>query len=209
MSTRDIFPVTIYETKFDGFESIQSKIIEVLRPLFNNNIAVGNQYYDKDKNPIFIRTEPNLQGNKDLKPVTDFIEHHAKIYWKTLNLTSKIDPYVMQMWANDVPPGGFTPAHTHVPVPMGGVFYVDADSEMGNLYLEDPLETIRGQMPFDAEQGYRPYIPVEEIKVETGKLVIFPGWLRHHVRSNMSNNNRLIVGFNIGAWRTWLPNPYQ
>jgi uncharacterized protein (TIGR02466 family) len=205
MSTRDIFPVTIYETKFDNFEEIQSEIIEAVRPLFNNNIASGNQYFDKDGNPIFVRTEPNLQGVEELKPVTDFIEHHAKVYWEALNLTNKIDPYVMQMWANDVPPGGFTPAHTHIPVPVGGVFYVEADPKMGNLYLEDPLETTRGQMPYDHQ--YRPYLPVEEIKVETGKLVIFPGWLRHHVRSNTSEKNRLIIGFNIGSWRQWLPKP--
>ena len=205
MSTRDIFPVTIYETKFENFESIQQTIIDKLRPLFKDNIASGNQYFDKDKKPIFVRTDPNLQNNEDLKPITDFIEHHSKIYWKELGLSNKIDPYVMQVWANDVPPGGFTPAHTHIPVPVGGVFYVEADPMMGNLYLEDPLETTRGQMPYDHQ--YRPYLPVEEIKVETGKLIIFPGWLRHHVRSNMSTSNRLIIGFNVGAWRQWLPKP--
>lgn len=205
MSTRDIFPVTIYETYFENFSEIQQDIIDKLRPLFKDNIASGNQYYDKDGDPIFVRTDPNLQTREELRPLSDFIEYHAKLYWKELGLSEKIDPYLMQLWANDVPPGGFTPAHTHIPVPLGGVFYVEADEEMGNLFLEDPLETTRGQMPYD--HAFRPYLPVEEIKVETGKLVMFPGWLRHHVRSNMSNNNRLIVGFNIGAWRQWLPKP--
>jgi len=205
MSTRDIFPVTIYETTFDGFNNIQQDIIEKLRPLFDKNIASGNEYYDKDGEPIFVRTDPNLQNKEELRVISDFIEKHAKIYWKELGLSEKIDPYLMQLWANDVPPGGFTPAHTHIPVPLGGVFYVEADEDMGNLFLEDPLETTRGQMPYD--HAFRPYLPVEEIKVETGKLIMFPGWLRHHVRSNMSKNNRLIIGFNIGAWRQWLPKP--
>lgn len=203
MSTRDIFPVKIYETQFENFDSIKDSIKEKLMPLFNNNIAQGNDYFDKDGDPIFVRTEPNLQNNPDLQPITDFVNQHAKIYWQDCNYTTKVDPYVLQMWANDVPPGGFTPAHNHNPVPVAGVFYIDADEEKGNLYLEDPLEMVKGKMPYDFQ--HKPYLYTESITVKSGKLVLFPGWLRHHVRSNRTNQNRVVIGLNVGTWVEFKP----
>lgn len=202
---KEIFPTLIYEAEFENFESIRDDIKQKLMPLFNNNIAQGNNYFDKDGEPIFARTEPNLQAQEELKPITDFINYHAKEYWKACDYTKRIDPYVMQLWANDVPPGGFTPAHNHNPVPIGGVFYVDADEDMGNLFLEDPLEIVKGKMPYDFM--YKPYLYTETIKVKPGKLAMFPGWMRHHVRSNMSKENRIVMGFNVGAWMDFKPNP--
>ena len=202
---RDIFPTQIYEAQWENFENVRSDLKSKLMPLFNDNVAAGNQYYDKDGQPIFKRTDPNLQNRKELQPLTDFLNYHARVYWKACGFTTRVEPYVMQVWANDVPPGGFTPAHNHNPVPIGGAFYVDADSEMGNLYLEDPLEMVKGKQPLDFT--YKPYLWTETISVQPGKVVMFPGWMRHHVRSNMSKENRIVVGFNIGAWLDFKPDP--
>lgn len=196
--TREIFPTLIYEAELEGFDAIVSDMKEKILPLFEDNVAPGNEYFDKDGNPIFKRTPPNLQDNQDLKPIFEFIEHHGIEYWKACGYTTRVEPYIMQAWANDVPPGGFTPAHNHNPVAIGGAFYVDADEKMGNLYLEDPLEIVKGRMPYDFM--YKPYLYTETIKVKPGKLIMFPGWMRHHVRSNRSDSNRIVIGFNIGAW---------
>jgi uncharacterized protein (TIGR02466 family) len=205
MSIRDIFPVKIYETEFENFVEIQQDLRNKIKPLFETNTASGNDYFDKDGQPIFARTNPNIQYNPDLQILKDFINRHVKLYWQACNYTSKVDPYVMQMWANDVPPGGFTPAHNHNPVPIAGVFYVDADEHQGNLYLEDPLEIVKGKMPYDFLE--KPYLYTETITVKPGKLVLFPGWLRHHVRSNRATENRIVVGLNAGAFVEFKPEP--
>jgi uncharacterized protein (TIGR02466 family) len=109
------------------------------------------------------------------------------------------------MWANDIPPGGFTPAHNHNPVPVGGAFYINATPDKGNLYLEDPLEMVHGKAPRD--YMHKPYLYTETITVKPGKLIMFPGWMRHHTRSNMTQENRYVLGFNIGAWLNFMPKP--
>jgi ectoine hydroxylase-related dioxygenase (phytanoyl-CoA dioxygenase family) len=39
----------------------------------------------------------------------------------------------------------------------------------------------------------------EELEVQSGDLIMFPGYLKHSVRPNTTNRDRLILGFNIGC----------
>lgn len=201
---RQIFPTTIYEAEFPNFADIQDRIKAAVQPYFREP-AAGNEYFDGQGNPLIIRSNNELHKDPALKEVADFIEYHAREYWKISELTTRVEPYILQMWANEIPPGGFTPAHNHNPTPIGGAFYIDASPEKGNLYLEDPLEMVLGKQPRDFQ--HKPYLYTETITVKPGKLVMFPGWLRHHTRSNMSKENRYVVGYNIGAWLQFMPKP--
>jgi len=200
MSFRNIFPTTIYENVWQEMPLTKDKLISSLQPYFTNNVADGNQYFDKDGKDIFKRTVPNLHMFPEFKEIVDYIETQGREYWNTLGFTTEQEPYLLQLWANEVPPGGFTPSHNHNPVAIGGVLYVDADSSMGDLYLENPMQMVLGRMPWNWKK--KPYLYTESIKVESGKIVMFPGYLMHHVRSNGSNSNRIVFGFNYGlSWQ--------
>jgi uncharacterized protein (TIGR02466 family) len=201
---RDIFPVRIYEATFEGFDAIQDKITEAIMPYFENP-AAGNEYVTGDGVDLIIRSCNDLHKDPELQVLAEFIEFHVREYWKACGFTKRVEPYILQMWANLLPPGGFTPSHNHNPVMIGGAFYIDATPEKGNLYLEHPLELVEGKMPRD--YTHSPLLFTEQIKVEPGKLILFPGWLRHHTRSNMSPETRCVVGFNAGCWLDFLPKP--
>lgn len=193
----DIFPITIYEAEYIGFESLQADLIKAVLPYFENP-AGGNDYFDGQGNPMIVRTNNEVYQDPAFKPVVDFIEFHGRQYWQHCGYTRRVEPYIIHMWANELPPGGFTPPHNHNPSILSGAFYLDADEVKGDLYLEDPLSTVKGKMPHDFE--HRPYLYTEQIKVKAGKLIMFPGWLYHHTRSNLSQQNRYVLGFNFGAW---------
>lgn len=203
-NTREIFPTKIFEAEFPDFSEIQSDLLNAMLPHFKQP-AGGNEYIDGQGNPLIIRTGNDLHKDPAFATIVEFIEYQACEYWNLSGFTSKVKPYILQMWANEIPPGGFTPAHNHNPTPIGGAFYIDATPNKGNLYLEDPLEMVQGKMPRDFL--HKPYLYTETISVNPGKLVMFPGWLRHHTRSNMTNENRYVLGFNIGAWLNFMPKP--
>jgi uncharacterized protein (TIGR02466 family) len=199
MPTRDLFPTTIYEDQWPVFETVRQDLIDKTLPYFNNNLAPGNDYVDRDGNDIFKRTNPNLHTCPEFKQVVDFIEHHGREYWKILNFTEQEEPYILQLWANEVPPGGFTPPHNHNPVAIGGALYLDADPLKGNIHLEDPMQMVKGRLPYDWQ--YKPYLYTEEVSVSAGKIIMFPGYLMHHVRSNKTDSSRIVFGFNFGlSW---------
>jgi uncharacterized protein (TIGR02466 family) len=196
-SSRDIFPIKIYEADFVGFESIRQLIIDATLPYFKTPVS-GNGYFDGQDNPMIIRTINELHEDPAFNPIVDFIEFHGAQYWKDCGYTKKVKPYVIHLWANELPPGGFTPPHNHNPSILSGVFYLDADAVKGDLNLEDPLGLVKGKMPHDFL--YKPYQYIEKIEVKPGKLVMFPGWLAHHTKSNLSKSSRYVLGFNFGAW---------
>jgi ectoine hydroxylase-related dioxygenase (phytanoyl-CoA dioxygenase family) len=86
------------------------------------------------------------------------------------------------------------------------VFYLDADPNKGNLHLEDPTHFCKERMPYDWQK--KPYVFTEEITAEAGKIVMFPGYLMHHVRSNKSTSNRIAFGFNFGLSWQYKARPY-
>lgn len=203
---RPLFPTYVYEAFWPKFENIRQSLIDKIMPYFENALAPGNDYVDNNGRDIFKRTVPNLHLYPEFKEVIEFIEYHGREYWKIMEWTTQEQPYVLQLWANDVPPGGFTPAHNHNPVAVGGVLYLDADPLKGNLHLEDPMQMVKGRMPYDWQK--KPYLYTEEIDVEAGKLIMFPGWLMHHVRSNRLDSNRIVIGYNFGLTWNYKSRPY-
>jgi hypothetical protein len=119
----DIFPIKIYEAEFPNFQDVKQQLIQDLEPYFSS-LAPGNEYIDSNGNPLIYRTLPNLQDDIKFKPLVDFVEYHGKKYWKELNLTSRVEPYVLHMWSNKIPPGGFTPVHVHTPIHIGTHIYI-------------------------------------------------------------------------------------
>jgi uncharacterized protein (TIGR02466 family) len=203
---RSIFPTLIYEAQYDNFENVQQSLIDRALASFENNLAPGNDYFDKDGNDIFKRTLPNLHLRPEFKDVLEVLDFHGKAYWDSLDLTTQEEPYILQLWANDVPPGGFTASHNHTPIAIGGVMYLDADPLKGNIHLEDPTHMVKERLPYNWQK--KPYVYTEEIQVEAGKIVMFPGYLMHHVRSNRSTTNRIVLGFNYGLSWTYKSKPY-
>jgi uncharacterized protein (TIGR02466 family) len=195
-SIKEIFPIQIYEAEFPNFDRIKQHLLDSLEPHFKT-LAPGNEYVDGNGKPLIYRTLPNLQLDPAFKELIEFVEYHGRIYWKQLNLTSRAEPSALHVWSNKIPPGGFTPTHVHTPIPIASAFYINASDDMGTLEIENPIDTINKLAPRD--NALAPYFDTHQVKVRDGKLAMFPGWMRHFTRSNMSKQDRVVMSFNIGA----------
>jgi uncharacterized protein (TIGR02466 family) len=198
MSTRSIFPIPIYEVDFPDFNTVKDTVFQSVLPYFDDpyeNKRRVDHFSDGETiktlgTKFEVHKEPNLQF------LVDFIEHHCKIYWKECGYTNSVDPYITLMWGILTSKGGFTAPHNHNPWPIAGAFYVNADYGSGDLFLENPLEVLLGKQPIDMDG---PKIYTEKIRVKSGKLVLFPGWMRHHSQANTTNEQRLVLGFAAGS----------
>jgi len=94
--------------------------------------------------------------------------------------------------------GDHTTLHNHRNSILSGVFYLDIpDKNMGKINFErsddisyhlPPLESYNN---FTGERAsYEP---------ETGRVLIFPSWLKHSVDTNRSKKNRISISFNYGV----------
>ena len=128
------------------------------------------------------------------------------------NITDKIDKTIetirnqigvpelklKDFWCNVNTYGDYNVLHNHHGSILSGVFYVDVpDENMGNInfvrsddisYYLPKLEEYNN---FTGERAtYKP---------ETGRVLIFPSWLKHSVDANRSKKNRISVSFNYGV----------
>lgn len=83
-------------------------------------------------------------------------------------------------WFNYAKPGESTGLHDHTELSaLSGVIYLSAKPSSGNLYFHKDGEVDLEIMP------------------SIGKLVLFEPWMRHGVRENLSDQNRLSMAFNL------------
>lgn len=202
---KDIFPVKIYEIDFPEYDKIKDSLIaevkglfdQVDRELYANHRLFNNAYSLEGTREFEYR---DLHKRLQHKDVIEFIQFHVKEYWKALGYTNFHEPNIVHMWSNLTPKGGNIIHHNHSPFEIAGSFYVDADPDMGCLALVDPIESIRGRLPYytneESKQGR--YFFDHLVEPRAGKLVLFPGWLYHKTQVNTSDHERIVLGLNAG-----------
>jgi uncharacterized protein (TIGR02466 family) len=205
--TTDLFAHTIYEVELDGYAAIQASLLDYITANFNSefiNEYTGHDHplragavtkiYDK----FSYSKENKTIDDPNLKLIFDWITHHGNEYWKILNLSQHLNPYILQLWATGVKRGGFVASHNHNPVPVSGVFYLKAEPRLGNLFLENPLDLVLGKSPHHVDQR-TPTRFNYEVQALSGKLVLFPGWMKHFTRPNPTDDLRMSMAVNFGC----------
>lgn len=193
----DIFPTRIYQSTYPKAAELKDtlfpKITEIL-----DAAAINNNTFMQNGTVCSYNTGSDLHNQFPIETaeIVEFVNAAAREYWKVCNYHNELEPFVYQMWANATPKGGWVENHLHGNMPFTAVLYVDASPEQGNLVLENPLDSLLMTQPIGADVQY----PMRyEVPVKTGDLVMFPGYLKHSVKQNITDRTRLIVAFNIGC----------
>jgi len=137
----------------------------------------------------------DMHTRPEFKELVDVLyQMQFEIYQKE-NLAG--EPFLGNMWANLNYPGGSNAMHIHPNSLWSGAYYVAAESTSGNIYFEDPRAVSLMTMPRRTTEQ-----PVNERRIidslpQAGRLIMFPSWVNHGVRENLSNKNRISVSFNF------------
>lgn len=205
----ELFPITVYETEYENYSLIQDELIEYIQSSFHaefineyhghdHPIRNGALYKIYDKYGYVNEGERKIIENPHLKNLHEWIDFHSREYWKALNFSNKLDPYILQLWATATGRGGFVASHNHNPVPIAGVFYLKSSPELGNLFLENPNDLVLGKSAYNTDR-LAPTRFNHEIETVSGKLVLFPGWMKHFTRPNPTDEIRMSMAINFGC----------
>lgn len=135
----------------------------------------------------------NLALKEEWADIASFVENTAKAlvseeYQGNLRITN--------MWATIYPKGAFVPEHIHNNSLYSGVFYVKAKENCGNLVFKDPAYVAKS-MASKLTRGFPTVDIVYTQQVEEGLMVLFPAWLPHSSQPNQSDDDRIIISFNL------------
>jgi hypothetical protein len=190
---KNIFETKIYEAIMPDFD--KQETLDKIMPLFNepsfhiNSEGAGKSTYWQDTG--------QLHKHVDISKILNFVLEHAKIYWKELGYKEPDKICIGHSWANNTPTNGWIRNHNHLPCPVVGSFYINATPEMGNLIVEHPLSSVLAYQPWKNLSHTESYLNTIEVESQSGKLVLFPGYLNHWVHKNTTSENRIGLAFNI------------
>jgi uncharacterized protein (TIGR02466 family) len=204
--TIKLFPIIIFRDFYPRFQQLKDNLFPKLSEIFEET-KHNNNLFMRDGTLCSYHTNSYIhkQFPEETEDVVDFIESSAKRYWDECRYHKDLTPYVFQLWANSTPGGGWIHSHLHGNMPFTGVIYIDASPEQGNLMIENPMDMILMSQPISPDVKYP---MAEELKVKSGDLIMFPGYIKHSVKPNKTDVPRLILGFNIGCYGKYWTNQW-
>jgi uncharacterized protein (TIGR02466 family) len=150
---------------------------------------------DFEKKGVTSFSSGSLTDKPEWKEVVTFIYSFASAMIESVNDAAS-KPAFMNMWTTIYPPGAFVPEHVHSNALLSGVFYAKAPEKCGNLVFRDPASVAK--IMFMRKMGEFPAVDTLHVhEVKTGSMVIFPAWLPHSTEVNESNDDRIIISFNL------------
>ena len=112
--------------------------------------------------------------------------------WDIKNQKTKIT----NMWAIINKGGAANARHHHGNSSLSAAYYVRAPKNSGDIVFYDPRPAPVYSHPISNKPNYLNAMQ-HSISPLEGLLVMFPGYLHHSVNENLSNEERIVISFNI------------
>ena len=103
---------------------------------------------------------------------------------------------ITNMWSIINNRGSSNSTHIHSNCYLSAAYYVKAPKNCGDIVFHDPRE---GKLIRKPKMSHSNNLNAEEVNIQpqAGMLVLFPSYLYHSVRENLSDNERTVISFNI------------
>lgn len=184
MKKHGLFPTDIYEFRLDEEDMWMSdKALDYIKTL---EMSMYNY-------PAGVRTSRgDIHKEEPMLPLIGFF--HDCLEYMRCDLALQVEELKISLsWANWAPgkSGAGHPLHRHPYSYLSGVYYF---TEGSRTVFQDPVD-IRN---LDTLEIIRDHFdgPYEKFEAEPGKLLIFPGWLRHFSEPQAREDDRFTMSFN-------------
>lgn len=174
---KDLFTIPIYLAHVNEWKQNKSKILSLIP--FDSS--------EKYKHDPFISFTDYFGGGNYKREYTDLFKTMIGPYVKDFSKKTIYDfSEIDAIWAQKYSANDFHCPHDHGSLGYSCVFYAHFNPELhkGTHFLP----------PFNAPNGSK---PLQEVKVREGDLLIFPSTLTHMTVPHKSNEERIIISFNL------------
>ena len=186
MKVEGLFPTPVYCNTINN--------PDVTKELDECYSSIDFRYYDKFKETHKLSPDPF-----DNNVITYY---NLENFWKELDFNVNqyctnvfnIEDYrykITNSWFSQFDKGDYGHTHNHGSTDLSGVYYCKTNGKDGNIFFECPIEGMHSSHLFHKHIRRWEYEPA------VGKLILFPGFLRHGIFKNTTNNNRVSLSFNI------------
>lgn len=196
-----ITKVRINESKYQSVhEDIEPKIYSHLEYLKEKKLIQEKETYNlfnaKTDGWTSYYGEPLVSIPK-FKPIIDLFQESI---YRTFNFFHGNNDYLIGMescWFTVYEEGQYVPSHTHPGSFISGVYYFKAEENCGDIVFKDPIGCMKDMMINPSPMKVMNSYSVLAIKPTTGMMLLFPSWMPHETKPNLSGEDRIIFSFNL------------
>ena len=188
------FPEPVFKYKFKNFKNFNKELANYIYKLYKEDTDGINRsnrggwhsknFELKNKNSIQLKFAIELQEY--------ILSTFQNLGWKTQNENIRI----REMWAIINKKDDFNVVHTHPNSYLSAAYYVKAPKNCGRFQVENLNIAKRHSCP-EISNRNEFNMQVGGLEVDEGDLLIFPGYLPHKVAKNESDDDRIVISFNI------------
>jgi len=188
------FPEPIFKFKFEEAKSFNKKLSEYIYGLQKDDpegTSKSNKGGWHSKN-FKLNDKNSIQFKFALELQKYISKTFQTLGWKTENQNIR----VKEIWAIINKKNDFNVVHTHPNSFLSAAYYVKAPKNCGKFQVENPNIAKRHFSPEIANKNEF-NAQVAGLEINEGDLLIFPGYLPHKVAKNESEEDRIVISFNV------------
>lgn len=195
MSTNFLFPTPVFSMDAEDalLLLIQDEIAESLPTL--RAACIGNPWGDNIDTTFNFSSINNIKTS-NLINFEKLIFEACELYFTDLEIPESAYKFeIVNSWLNISKEHQFQCVHQHTGnsgCSISGVYYYQADGDEGDIQFVNPTEAILMDL--------FPSCVIEQnitFQPKTGRLLLFPSWLKHRVNVNKTKKERISFSFNI------------
>ena len=190
------FSTPVWINQINNFESINKELKKFILK-------------EKERNPAGTK-KSNVHGwhsedfdlkNENLKNFITEISKNIGSAIKDMNwdLETQIVK-ITDMWSIINNKNAFNERHHHGNSALSAAYYVKAEKNAGNIVFFDPRQANVFHHPISKESN-NINAQAQSVTPKPGTLVLFPSYLEHKVDENQSNDERIVISFNVSLIR--------
>lgn len=183
-NVQQLFPTPIYQTVVDNYDAIQNEILECIKEInFEMNPSWGQTHYLSD--PTF---KEHLLERYKLENFIEEVDTHIRNYCKEINFPFR-EYRISSSWLALFKKGNYGHIHAHGTSDISAVYYFSKPEDSSDIFFQSPIVSAESSLCFFAG---RAGIPATQ-----GTLLLFPGWLKHGIDANRSDDDRISLSFDV------------
>jgi len=194
IKTFKIFPVPVFEYQIENHELINTELEKYIYELKKNDPKGKNKSNAGGWHSDDFIIEDNV-------PIQNFISKFnnllPKIFINQMGIDKKLTNIkILNMWSVVNGKNTFNTKHNHPNSYFSAAYYIKTNEDSGHIKFFDPKEVKTMYSPALGELNDLS-TNIVRIKPEEGKLLLFPSYLHHAVEENISDEDRIVISFNL------------
>ena len=187
-----LFPTPVWTLQLDNYKNINEQMYNYIKSKqINDEIGIN-----KSNVKGWHSNDFDLNDKEPQNFITFLLPSIEKVMvdmnWEKQKQIAKIN----NMWAIVNIGGSTNLRHQHGNSTISGAYYIRAPLNSGDIVFYDPRPAPVYSHPNVVAPNFL-NAQVNGITPKEGALVLFPSYLDHSVNENLSNEERIVISFNI------------